>query len=282
MAEKTVISWTDHTWNLAWGCEKISPGCKFCYADTFAARTGNDVWGKNKQRKIFGEKHWRDPRRWNLAAEREGRRHRVFCSSMTDWALDDPMIERERERLWAMIRETPWLDWQLLTKRADRIADCLPDDWSVERYANVWLGVSVENREHGLARLEHLRAVPAYVRFLSVEPLLEDLGDFDAEGIDWMIVGGESGNHMSRSPERWMHHGWARGVRDVCVSSGVAYFFKQSSGVRTEMGTNLIHEDGSAWLWQQYPNDFVAPRQIDPPGAHHPSGIPARYRPAPL
>ena len=155
---------------------------------------------------------------------------------MTDWALDDPTIDAERIKMWDLIRATPNLDWQLLTKRANRIRECLPGDWG-DGYANVWLGVSCENRAHGLPRVDHLRTIPAVIRFLSVEPLLEDLGDFDLIGIDWVIVGGESGAKF-----RPMDHQWARNIRELCAANGVAFFFKQSAAFRTEMGTQLDGE----------------------------------------
>jgi len=230
---ETAISWTDHTFNIAWGCEKISPGCTNCYADAFSARTGFDVWGPDKPRRTFGLKYWAEPLKWNKAAAKEGRRHRVFCSSMTDWALDDPTIDNERVKMWDLIRHTPDLDWQLLTKRADRIRYCLPCDWCFG-YPNVWLGVSVENRKHGLPRVDELRHIPAAVRFLSCEPLLEDLGAIDLTGIHWVIVGGESGPCY-----RDMQSDWAARIRDRCLDAGVPFFFKQSAGLRPGTGTYL-------------------------------------------
>jgi protein gp37 len=233
MAEHTNVSWCDHTFNTVWGCVKISPGCAHCYADTFSRRVGLDVWGPGKPRRTFGPKHWAEPLKWDRAAVREGRRHRVFCSSMTDWALDDPDLETERPKMWDLIGRTPHLDWLLLTKRADRIRQCLPDDWG-QGYPNVWLGVSCENREHGLPRVDHLRDIPAAIRFLSVEPLLEDLGEVDLAGIDWTIVGGESG-----PGHRPMDHAWARSIRDQCAAAGVAFFFKQSSDRFAGRGAEL-------------------------------------------
>src|SRR5258708_18148541 len=105
MAEKTLVAWCDHTFNISWGCWKISPGCAHGYADTQPRWYGHSVWGKDANRRKFGEKHWAEPRKWNAMARQEGRRHRVFCSSMTDWALDDPTIDAERVKLWALIRE---------------------------------------------------------------------------------------------------------------------------------------------------------------------------------
>jgi protein gp37 len=245
MGKETAISWTDHTFNIAWGCEKISPGCTHCYADAFSHRVGLDVWGPGKDRRTFGEKHWSQPLAWDREARKEGRSHRVFCSSMTDWALDDPTLAAERPKLWALIRKTPHLDWQLLTKRANRIVECLPDDWG-SGYPNVWLGVSVEDRKHGFPRMDHLRKIPAVVRFLSVEPLLEDLGPMDLTGIDWAITGGESGHHF-----RTMDPSWAIRVRDQCKKAGTTFYHKQGSGLYPGTGVQL---DGVVY------HDFPTPR----------------------
>jgi protein gp37 len=237
VAEKTIIAWTDHTFNIAWGCEKVSPGCAHCYADTLSDRYGHHVWGKGAPRRTFGAKHWAEPLAWNKEAGRDGRRHRVFCSSMTDVFLDDPTIDREREKLWELVRRTPHLDWQLLTKRSDRIAGHLPSDWG-DGYENVWLGVSVESQDY-THRLTDLLAVPAVVHFMSGEPLLgdTDVSRWLAAGLDWVIVGGESGAKF-----RLMDHDWARHLRDQCRDAGVAFFFKQSSAFFTERGTTLDGE----------------------------------------
>ncbi|HRX79441.1 MAG TPA: DUF5131 family protein, partial [Pirellulaceae bacterium] len=128
MATKTQIAWTDHTFNIAWGCWKISPGCANCYAEAMAdhgqrayRQDGEvvGVWGKDAPRRTFGDNHWKQPAKWNRQAHREGRRHKVFCSSMTDVFLDDRVIAAELAKLWPVIRSTPWLDWQLLTKRPE-------------------------------------------------------------------------------------------------------------------------------------------------------------------
>ena len=135
MAEKTGISWTHHTFNPWWGCTKVSPGCKNCYAETFASRYGFDVWGPGKARRTFSLAHWEEPLKWNRDAELAGERRRVFCASMAD-VFEAEAPAGELARLWALIRLTPWLDWLLLTKRAERIAESLPDDWG-EGYPNV-------------------------------------------------------------------------------------------------------------------------------------------------
>lgn len=245
MSQKTLIAWTDHTFNIAWGCQKVSPGCAHCYADSLSRRYGWDVWGPGKNRRTFGEKHWREPLKWNARAESDCRQRRVFSSSMCDYLEDHPAIAREREKLWRLIRATPWLTWQLLTKRADRIADNLPDDWG-SGYRNVWLGVSIESLDWAW-RADCLRAIPASVRFISYEPALGPLDDIDLSGIEWVIFGGESGPHYREADLQW-----SRNMRDKCASLAIPYFHKQSSHLFTERGTTL---DGE--IVRQYPE----PRQ---------------------
>lgn len=230
MGQETIIAWTNHTFNVAWGCSKISPGCKNCYADTLSSRYGCDVWGADKPRRVFGPKHWTDPVLWNNIAERRGLRERVFTSSMCDVFEDHPTIAHEREKLWRLIRATPWLDWQILTKRADRIADNLPHDWPLP---NVWLGVSIENNDYAW-RADHLRKIEAAVRFVSYEPALGRLDKLDLNGIDWVIYGGESGQNY-----REHDLAWPRQMFAMCEAAGTAFFFKQSAAYRTEIGTTL-------------------------------------------
>jgi protein gp37 len=144
MPQDTGISWTNHTFNIVWGCTKVSQGCKHCYAEPIAAKQGFDVWGLGKDRRTFGEAYWKKPLAWNRAAEKAGVPARVFCSSMCDVFEDHPTTIAELEKLWPLIRQTPWLQWQLLTKRPERIAQSLPADWG-QGYSNVWLGTSIEN-----------------------------------------------------------------------------------------------------------------------------------------
>lgn len=224
MGQETGISWTHHTFNPWWGCTAISPGCDHCYAETFDKRVGGAHWGKDAPRRLFGEKHWNEPRKWNEAAQKAGERRRVFCASMAD-IFDADAPEGQRERLWPLIRETPWLDWLLLTKRHGRIARNLPADWG-DGYANVWLGVTVDDRRNGLPRVDVLRTIPARVRFLSVEPLLEDLGAVDLSGIHWVIMGGESGPGA-----RVFLEDWARSLIRQCREQGAAPFVKQLGAV---------------------------------------------------
>ena len=223
MAEKTRIEWTDSTFNPWLGCSKVSPGCDHCYAEALDRRTGGDHWDPDKMPRVMSDENWRKPVRWQRIAHLTRTRRRVFCGSMCDWTDKNAPIG-QREKLWKLIWATPALDWQLLTKRAPNIAKYLPPDWA-DGYGNVWLGVTVENRHHGLPRIEYLRNVPAKVRFLSIEPLLEDLGDIDLTGIHWVIVGGESGHGA-----RLMNTEWVKNIKCLCEVAGVAFFFKQWDG----------------------------------------------------
>jgi protein gp37 len=192
MADKTKIAWTDHTFNIAWGCTKVSPGCKNCYADSQASRFGHNVWGPNKPRRTFGEKHWAEPLQWEKAAAKEGKAKRVFCSSMCDVFEDHATIDAEREKLWPLIAQTPHLHWQLLTKRPERIAANLPADWDAIK-SRVWIGTSVENADY-VGRVDHIRGIDAAVRFVSYEPALGPIAHaVNLVNIDWLIYGGESG-----------------------------------------------------------------------------------------
>jgi len=240
MAEKTEIAWTDSTFNPWWGCSKVGPGCDHCYAEALDRRTGGDHWGPDKTPRVMSGDNWRKPVRWQRIAEASDTRRRVFCGSMCDWADKNAPAE-QRDKLWELIRATPALDWQLLTKRAPNIAKCLPSDWG-DGYENAWLGVTVENRKHGLPRIDDLRKVPAKVRFLSVEPLLEDLGEIDLTGIHWVIVGGESG-HGARP----MEAAWVENIKRQCEAAGVAFFFKQWGG-RIDKGGCLI-DGGEVKQW---------------------------------
>jgi protein gp37 len=236
VSTKTAIQWTDHTFNIAWGCTKFSPGCEFCYAEKDANRYGFDVWGPTNDRRLFGEKHWNEPLAWNKAAQKDARPHRVFTSSMADVYENHPQIDAARERLWALIRVTPWLEWQILTKRAERMARL----WPADAPPNAWAGVSVESAKYQ-NRLDWLRRVSARVRFVSFEPLLGPLESPDLTGIHWAIFGGESGPHARPCDIDWI----GAGV-DACRAQGVAPFVKQL-GSRIRWGKNG-GDSGSAML----------------------------------
>lgn len=232
--EHSKIEWTHNTFNPWWGCEKVSPGCANCYAEIFSKRTGNAVWGASAPRRFFGDKHWNEPLKWNAAAEAAGQRKRVFCASMADVFEDRADLVEPRARLFALIVETPWLDWLLLTKRPQNIARLMP----VSAPVNVWLGTTAEDQARWNERLPLLLAVPATVHFVSAEPLL---GPIAMNGMrpDWLIVGGESGGKA-----RPMERAWVESLRDQC-DDRTAFFFKQWGGVRKhETGREL---DGRTW-----------------------------------
>lgn len=254
MGEQTAISWTDHTFNPWWGCERVSPGCQNCYAEAFAKRTGNAVWGKQAPRRFFGDKHWNEPLKWNRQAEAEGRRHRVFCASMADVFEDRDDLIVHRSRLFSLIEDTPWLDWQLLTKRPQNVSEMLIDNgWPITPH-NVWVGTTVEDQQRADERVPALLSIPAAVRFLSCEPLLGPVdldglwgypGSADGEQLDrwpiqWVIVGGESGaRHRPFDLE------WARSLREQCRTAGVPFFFKQVGGRTPTAGGDEL--DGQRW-----------------------------------
>jgi protein gp37 len=241
MGQQTGIEWTDHTFNPWWGCVRVSPACQHCYAETFAKRTGNAVWGVEAPRRMFGDKHWQEPAKWNRAAAAAGVRRKVFCASMADVFEDRPDLIDPRGRLFGLIEATPMLDWLLLTKRPENIARLLPSDWLTHPKRNVWLGTTVENQEYAEKRLAHLSAVRAEVRFVSYEPALGPV-DFSAwiDDLDWIIAGGESGPGFRQPEPKWF-----RDVRDQCALSGVGFFFKQWGGLRPKTGGAAL--DGVEW-----------------------------------
>lgn len=233
MGEKSQISWTDNTFNPWEGCTNVAPGCDNCYAEARNIRFQGNNWGKGAKRRVMSDANWKKPHRWQRQTAKSGKPIKVFCGSLCDWA-DNEAPEGQRERLWQVIRETPNLQWQLLTKRAPNIVKYLPDDWGTG-YPNVWLGVTVENRKHGLPRIDILREIPAVVRFLSIEPLLEDLGDLNLSGIHWVIVGGESGPNA-----RQMESDWVYGIQFDCIAYDVPFFFKQWGGNTPDKGGSIF------------------------------------------
>jgi len=238
--KSTKIAWTDTTLNFWIGCQKISPGCKNCYAERIVRdRMGREHWATSPRWRTKAA--WDDAYRYNRIAKNAGRRIMVFANDMSDWAEDHPDVNRWRWDMWRVIKECRWLDWQLLTKRADRIARCLPADWN-DGYPNVWLGVSIESDDY-CWRADRLREVNSGIRFISYEPALGPLDSLDLAGIDWLIIGGESGPHY-----RPFDHNWARELRVRCALSNTAFFFKQSAAIRTEMGIEL---DGA--IVREYP-----------------------------
>jgi protein gp37 len=220
MSSQSSIEWTDATWNPVRGCTKISPGCKNCYAEVFAERF-RGVRGHPYERgfdlRLVPEK-LAEPLRWATP-------RMIFVNSMSDLfheRVPDGYILKVAE----VMSRANWHVFQVLTKRSERLMEMLKT--SLEPFAaqeNIWWGVSVENRKYGLPRIEHLRATPAAVRFLSIEPLLEDVGLINLDGISWVIVGGESG-----CKARPIRAAWVTSLRDQCRAAGVAFFFKQWGG----------------------------------------------------
>lgn len=267
MGADTRIEWTDHTFNPWSGCQKVSPACDHCYAQALAKRSPATFggWGPQAERKRTSESYWRQPLLWNKRAAKEGTRPRVFCASMAD-VFDNAVPAEWREDLWALIHDTPHLDWLLLTKRPQNIAKMLPGSdgagdtpharsvWGAG-WPNVWLGTTVENQAEADRRIPHLLAVPAAKRFLSMEPLLAPvdlrgwLRAFDHCAHDGAAVNGCEGcdgtgggdcGAVTRSGIDWIiaggesgskarasHPDWFRSLRDQCQAAGVPFFFKQ-------------------------------------------------------
>jgi len=235
MAEHTSIAWCDHTFNPWWGCAKVSAGCQNCYAEKVSARFGGDHWGLGKPRRQFGTKHWIEPFKWNARAEKTRIRERVFSGSMCD-VFDPEAPELALTNLMGLIHRTPALDWLLLTKRPELVS--LP---SMNTPNNLWLGTTIENRA-ALPRVFSLLAngLAAPVLFLSCEPLLEDLGDFRLQGIDWVIAGAESGPGA-----RPMNEDWVRRLRDQCTALHIPFFYKQK--IENGKKVTLPILDGRQW-----------------------------------
>lgn len=240
MSLNSHIEWTDATWNPVRGCTKISPGCKHCYAETFAERfrgVKGHPYEQGFDLRVIPEKltepfAWRSPKL-------------VFVNSMSD--LFQPGVSDQYIEAVSQVMVTAnWHTYQVLTKRSERLRDLLQGGLRfASNQKNIWWGVSVEDRKYGLPRIEHLRGAPASVRFLSVEPLLEDLGEINLSGISWVIVGGESGPGA-----RLLRKEWVISIRDQCRARGVPFFFKQWGGVRKTKNGRLL--DGRTY--DQYPS----------------------------
>jgi protein gp37 len=257
VGETTKISWCDHTFNPWRGCTPVSAGCDHCYAkNDLSVKLHGIKWGPNAERRIKADSGWRDPRRWNKAAEQAGERRRVFVGSLCDVFEDNPQVEDARRRLIELIEKCQALDWLLLTKRPENIGplwhravgsmDCR----GLQFAKNVWLGVTVENQEAADARMPILCRIPARVRFLSMEPLLgpvrlglatacdRDCSEYqnaECPGtsgpcimqrlIEWAIVGGESGPRC-----RPCEVDWIRSAVQQCREADVPVWVKQIGG----------------------------------------------------
>jgi len=252
VADETIIAWTDHTFNPWMGCTKVSEGCRNCYAETLTKnRMGLSLWGPQTGRQVT-KAPWQNVLKWNAAAKTVGVVRRVFTGSLMDWAEDRRDLDEPRRRMWDLIRRCDGLHFQMLTKRPENIARFLPSDWG-DGYPNVWLGTTIEDMRVA-DRADHLRVIPAAVRFISYEPAIGPLDDLNLTGIDWVIYGGESGPGHRPEDKKW-----ARVMKAKCEAVGVAFFHKQSAGYRTELGIEL---DGE--IVREYPTVRV-PLVMAPP-----------------
>jgi protein gp37 len=241
MAENSAIQWTDHTFNPWIGCAKVSAGCKHCYAETLMdTRYGRVEWGVNGTRSRTSDANWKKPLAWNRAAEKAGKPARVFCASLADVFEDRPELVPWRSDLWALVERTPWLRYQLLTKRPENVMGMVPESWRDGFPPHVWIGTSVEDQAAADERIPHLLQIPAKVRFLSCEPLIGPVdlkpqwlhehpgtlhlgpGHYPGPAIHWVIAGGESGPGARPCDVAWL-----RSLRDQCAAAGVPYFLKQ-------------------------------------------------------
>jgi protein gp37 len=234
MAEKSSIEWTDATWNPVTGCTKISAGCDNCYAERFSERfrgvnghpfeNGFDL--TLRPERLDQPLHWRAPRM-------------IFVNSMSDLFHKD-VPDEFKDRVFDTMERAGWHEYQVLTKRSSLMMKFLKRRYgTAPGPRHIWCGVSVEDGTQ-LSRVRHLQQSPAGVRFLSIEPLIGDVGTLPLAGIDWVIVGGESGPRA-----RQMEEAWVRSIRDQCEATGVAFFFKQWGGLRPKTGGREL--DGREW-----------------------------------
>jgi protein gp37 len=230
MSDKSRIEWTDATWNPVRGCTKVSPGCKHCYAETFSERfrgVPGHPFEFGFDLRLVPEK-LADPIRWATPKM-------IFVNSMSDLFHED-VPDEYIEQVCNVMLAANWHTYQILTKRAERMKRLLKTRLrKAAKASHIWWGVSVENIRHGLPRIDQLRRAQCSVAFLSIEPLIEDLGQFDLAGIVWVIVGGESG-HGARPLEAK----WVRSIRAQCRAAKVPFFFKQWGGVQKSRNGRLL------------------------------------------
>lgn len=244
----TIISWTNETWNPVTGCSRVSEGCRNCYAERLSLKFGWSAkpWTANNaaENVTCHPERLRKP----YAIKKPSR---IFTNSMSDmWheQVPDSFIAE----IFRVMNDTPQHTYQILTKRPERCAEW-PGPWT----PNIWMGTSIEDAR-AANRADALRRCGARTRFISAEPLLGSLAGMNLKGIDWVIVGGESGPGF-----RKMEMAWARKLRDACLDLKAAYFFKQDSAFRTETRPWLVEPDGSRWEWHQYPGHLIPPVQLE-------------------
>jgi protein gp37 len=257
--ENTRIEWSHHTFNPWGGCTQVSEGCVRCYAmliaEQYRPKDGttptHGTWGPEGIRAVRREAYWRDPIKWDRAAQHTGERHRVFCASMADVFEDRDDLHEPRARLFTLIDRTPNLDWLLLTKRPENICRLWEQDGLGLRRENVWLGATAENQRRLDERWPHLQACRELspVLFLSCEPLLE--GVILPGGIDWAIIGGESG-HGARP----FDVGWVRDFLKQCAILGTTPFVKQSGCNPVGMPRPTGEKNGNGTDPEQWPADI--------------------------
>ena len=231
MSDRSTIEWTDATWNPVRGCSKVSPGCRFCYAETFSERfrgVPGHPFEQGFNLRLVPEKLG-EPLKWR-------RRRKIFVNSMSDLFHED-VPTNYIARVGETMKQADWHVYQVLTKRHERLKKLLDGElrWMCG-LEHVWFGVSVEDRRHGVPRIDALRASSAAVKFLSIEPLLEGLGAINLSGIDWVIVGGESGPYARPIEESWVVE-----VLEQCRRCGVPFFFKQWGGARKHRTGRSLH-----------------------------------------
>lgn len=235
----SIISWTKHTWNPVHGCSHVSDGCKHCYAEKISIKYGftKKPWTKqNEINNVLLKPHkLREPYKLKEPSF-------IFVNSMSD--LFHELIPNDyRKQIFDIMNDLPQHTFQILTKRPKAATK-----WNYKWSDNIWMGVSVENKK-SLYRIDELRKCNAKTKWISFEPLLESLGKINLTNINWVIVGGESGQRF-----RKMDHAWAREIRDQAIKHNIAFFFKQSSAFVTERGTRLEEIDGSKTIWNQMPH----------------------------
>lgn len=245
MSELSKIEWTDATWNPVRGCNKISPGCKFCYAEVFAERfrgVPGHPYEQGFDLRLVPER-LEEPLKWKKP-------RMIFVNSMSD-LFHEEVPKQYIKEVFKVMTKAHWHTFQVLTKRSDRLLEiCLELEWP----SNVWMGVSIESNKYTY-RSDDLSQVPAAVRFLSVEPLLEMIPNLPLNNINWVIVGGESGRNA-----RHMSLEWAQSIKNQCEKAGVAFFLKQLGGRINKRGGDLALLDGRTW--REYPTSNLDSRKL--------------------
>lgn len=269
MSDNSKIEWTDTTWNPVRGCQKISPGCKHCYAEVFAERfrgVAGHPYVQGFDLRFVPEK-LTEPFSWS-------RPRMVFVNSMSD-LFQEGVPDQFILDVCRIMEKANWHTYQILTKRDARLCELLNGKLRfAAECGHIWWGVSAENRKYGLPRIENLRSTPARVKFLSIEPLLEDLGGLELTGINWVIVGGESG-HGARP----MDASWVESIRSQCAACCIPFFFKQWGGVNKSKAGRMLNgrtfdeyptRETSAHIPDHRTREVMATEFFELSTAHHP------------